>query len=182
MLRIGTLGSSRISQPALIEPAASVPEVIVAAAAARDLPRAEAYALRHGLEKAYGSYEELLADPDIDAVYNPLPNSLHAPWTLRAIAAGKHVLCEKPFTSNEAEAAEVAAAARSAGLVVMEAFHYRYHPLAWRMLEIVAGPGGTATTNGRGRGGELGEIRHVEAALCFPEPRFSDIRYRFELA
>ena len=103
MLRIGTLGSSRISQPALIEPAASVPEVIVTAVAARDLPRAEAYALRHGLEKAYGSYEELLADPDIDAVYNPLPNSLHGPWTLQAIAAGKHVLCEKPFASNADE-------------------------------------------------------------------------------
>ena len=97
MLRIGTLGSSRISQPALIEPSVSVAEVTVAGVAARDLARAEAFALRHGIPKAYGSYQELLADPDIDAVYNPLPNSLHGPWTLRAIAAGKHVLCEKPF-------------------------------------------------------------------------------------
>jgi predicted dehydrogenase len=84
------------------------------------------------------------------------------------MAAGKHVLCEKPFTSNEAEAAEVADAARSAGLVVMEAFHYRYHPLARRMQDVVAG--------------ELGRLRHVEAALCIPLPRFSDIRYRFDLA
>ena len=121
MLRIGSLGSSRISQAALIEPADSVPEVAVAAVAARDMARAEAYALRHGLERAYGSYEELLADPDIDAVYNPLPNSLHGPWTLRAIEAGKHVLCEKPFASNADEAARVAQAASASGLVVMEA-------------------------------------------------------------
>src|SRR2546429_8639351 len=119
MLRIGTLGSSRISQPALIEPAASVPEVIVAAVAARDLPRAEAYALRHRLEKAYGSYEELLADPDIDTVYNPLPNSLHWPRPLQPIAARQHVLCDKPFASTadgavrEWEAAHASGAAQS---------------------------------------------------------------------
>ena len=108
MLRIGTLGSSRISQPALMEPSAGVPEVTVAAVAARDLLRAEAFALRYGIPKAYGSYQEMLDDPDIDAIYNPLPNSLHGPWTLRAIAAGKHVLCEKPFASNADEAAQVA--------------------------------------------------------------------------
>jgi predicted dehydrogenase len=181
-LRVGTLGAARITPDALIKPARKVPEVTVAAVAARDPARARQFAAAHGIGTVHDSYEALIADPGIDAIYNPLPNSLHAPWTLRAIAAGKHVLCEKPLASNEAEAAEVAAAARAAGLVVMEAFHYRYHPLARRMLEIVAGPGGTATTNGRGQGGELGEIRHVEAALCFPEPRFSDIRYRFELA
>ena len=136
--------------------------------AARDPARARRFAARHGIGAVHDSYEALLADPDVDAVYNPLPNSLHAPWTLRAIAAGKHVLCEKPFTANESEAAEVAGAAKSAGLVVMEAFHYRYHPLARRMREIVAG--------------ELGELGHVEASLCFPVPRFSDIRYQFDLA
>jgi predicted dehydrogenase len=167
MLRIGTLGSSRISQPALIEPAASVPEVIVAAAAARDLPRAEAYALRHGLEKAYGSYEELLADPDIDAVYNPLPNSLHGPWTLQAIAAGKHVLCEKPFASNADEAAQVAEAASASGLVVMEAMHYRYHPLTQRLAEVVA---------------ELGPVRHIQAWTSFAIHNPGDIRYDYGLA
>ena len=166
MLRIGTLGSSRISQPALIEPAASVPEVIVAAAAARDLPRAEAYALRHGLEKAYGSYEELLADPDIDAVYNPLPNSLHGPWTLQAIAAGKHVLCEKPFASNADEAAQVADAAAASGLVVMEAMHYRYHPLTRRLSELAA---------------ELGPVRHIQCWTSFAISRPDDIRYDFDL-
>src|SRR5579859_7264518 len=166
MLRIGSLGSSRISQPALIEPADSVPEVTVAAVAARDLPRAEAYALRHGLEKAYGSYEELLADPDIDAVYNPLPNSLHGPWTLQAIAAGKHVLCEKPFASNADEAARVAEAAAAAGLVVMEAMHYRYHPLTRRLTEVVA---------------ELGPVRHLQCWTSFAIADPDDIRYDFAL-
>jgi predicted dehydrogenase len=167
MLRIGTLGSSRISQPALIEPAASVPEVIVTAVAARDLPRAEAYALRHGLEKAYGSYEELLADPDIDAVYNPLPNSLHGPWTLRAIAAGKHVLCEKPFASNADEGAQVARVASASGLVVMEAMHYRYHPLIQRLAEVV---------------GELGPVRHIQCWTSFAITNPGDIRYDYDLA
>ena len=167
MLRIGTLGSSRISQPALIEPAASVPEVIVTAVAARDLPRAEAYALRHGLEKAYGSYEELLADPDINAVYNPLPNSLHGPWTLQAIAAGKHVLCEKPFASNADEGAQVARAASASGLVVMEAMHYRYHPLIQRLAEVV---------------GELGPVRHIQCWTSFAITNPGDIRYDYDLA
>src|SRR6202035_2695650 len=169
MLRIGTLGSSRISHPALIEPAASVPEVIVASVAARDLPRAEAYALRHGLEKAYGSYQELLADPDIDAVYNPLPNGLHGVWTIRALEAGKHVLCEKPFTANADEAEQVAAAAERTGLVVMEAFHWRYHPLAARVLEII-------------QRGDLGAVRHVEATIGFPLLKPGDIRWQLNLA
>jgi predicted dehydrogenase len=167
-LRVGTLGAARIAPAALIKPAGQVPEVAVTAVAARDPARAREFAARHGIPVVHDSYEALIADPGVDAVYNPLPNSLHAPWTLCAIAAGKHVLCEKPFASNEAEAAQVADAARAAGLVVMEAFHYRYHPLARRMLDIVTG--------------ELGRLRRVEAALCFPLPRFSDIRYQFDLA
>src|SRR4029077_2329314 len=135
---IGTLGTSRISQAALIEPAAGVPGVTVAPVAARDGARAEHYALRHGIPKAYGSYQEMLDDPDVDAIYNPLPNSLHGPWTLRAIAAGQHALCEKPLESNADEAAQVAAAAAGSGLVVMEAMHYRYHPLTRRLSDGVA--------------------------------------------
>ena len=95
----------------------------MAAVAARDQSRAEAYAEQHGIPVAYSGYEALLADPDIDAVYNPLPNSLHGPWTLRAIAAGKHVYCKKPLASNADEAAQVADAASDSGLVVMEAMH-----------------------------------------------------------
>jgi predicted dehydrogenase len=168
VLRVGTLGAARITPTALIRPARVVSEVVVTAVAARDPARAREFADKHGIPVVHDSYEALIGDPEVNAIYNPLPNSLHAPWTLRAIAAGKHVLCEKPFASNEAEAAEVADAAKSAGVVVMEAFHYRYHPLARQMQQIAAG--------------ELGELRHVEAALCFPLPRFSDIRYRFDLA
>ena len=106
--------------------------------AARDHGRAAAYAAKHRIPRVADSYEAIIADPAIDAVYIPLPNSLHAEWTLAALDAGKHVLCEKPFTANADEAAQVAdAAARAAagsGLVVLEAFHYRYHPLAHRML------------------------------------------------
>jgi predicted dehydrogenase len=167
-VRVGVLGAARITPGALVKPAGAVAEVAVTAVAARDPARAREFAAKHGIGTVHDSYDALIADPDVDAIYNPLPNSLHAPWTLRAIAAGKHVLCEKPFTSNESEAAEVADAAKSAGVVVMEAFHYRYHPLARRMQEIAAG--------------ELGELRHVEAATCFPLPRFSDIRYQFDLA
>jgi len=166
LLRIGTLGSSRISLPALIEPAASVAGVTVTAVAARDKARAEVFALRHGIPAAYGSYEELLADPDIDAVYNPLPNSLHGPWTLRAITAGKHVLCEKPFASNAAEAARVADAAAASGLVVMEAMHYRYHPLVQRLRALAA---------------ELGPVRHLQCWTNFVITDPGDIRYDFGL-
>jgi predicted dehydrogenase len=167
MLRIGTLGTSRISLPALLEPAGSVPAVTVAAVAARDAGRAEHFALRHAIAKAYGSYQELLDDPEIDAIYNPLPNSLHGPWTLRAIAAGKHVLCEKPFASNADEAEQVVQAAADSGLVVMEAMHYRYHPLIGRLREVT---------------GELGAVRHLQCWTGFAIASPDDIRYDFTLA
>jgi predicted dehydrogenase len=167
-LRLGILGAARIAPPALVRPARKIDDVEVTAVAARDPERARKFAAKHGIGTVHRSYDELLADPDIDAIYNPLPNGLHAPWTLRAIDAGKHVLCEKPFTSNEAEAREVADAAAASGLVVVEAFHYRYHPLADRMVEIV-------------RSGELGTIRTMHAWMCFPLPKFSDIRYDYSL-
>jgi predicted dehydrogenase len=166
-LRIGTLGTSRISGNALLEPSIKVPEVTVAAVAARDKDRAEAFALRHAIPSAYGSYDELLADPDIDAIYNPLPNSLHGPWTLKAIAAGKHVLCEKPFASDAGQAEQVATAAAAAGRVVMEAMHYRYHPLIRRLAEVVA---------------ELGPVQHLQCWTSFVIEDPEDIRYDYDLA
>jgi predicted dehydrogenase len=168
-LRIGILGAARIAPAAIVRPAREVPEVTVAAVAARDPQRAEKFARKHGITKTQPSYDALVNDPDIDAVYIPLPNGLHAEWTLRAIAAGKHVLCEKPFTSNEKEARDVADVAATSGLTVMEAFHYRYHPLAKRMHDIA-------------HSGELGEIREVRTAMCFPLPMFGDIRYNYDLA
>jgi predicted dehydrogenase len=110
----------------------------------------------------------LVEDKGIDAVYNALPNSLHAEWSIRALQAGKHVLCEKPMACNASEAQRMAEAAGRSGRLLVEGFHYRYHPLVLRMKEIVAG-------------GELGEVRHIEAHFCAPLWNFSDIRYRYEL-
>jgi predicted dehydrogenase len=168
MLRIGVLGAARIAPAALINPAKASSEVEVAAIAARDPERAGEFADKHGIEIVHKGYGDLIADPSIDAVYNPLPNGLHGRWTMAALVAGKHVLCEKPFASNASEARTVAKAARESGLVVMEAFHYRYHPLFQRAVEIV-------------QSGELGTVQRIETALCFPLPKFSDIRYRFDL-
>ena len=168
-LRIGTLGAARITPMALVRPAGAVTEAAVVAVAARDRRRAEEFAAKHSIERVHDSYEALIADPEIDAVYNPLPNAWHAPWTLKALEAGKHVLCEKPFTSNAVEAREVAGAARRNGLVVMEAFHWRYHPLAERLVEI-------------SKSGELGELRRVEAVFCIPLPMRGDIRWQLALA
>jgi predicted dehydrogenase len=168
-LRIGCLGAARIAPTALIKPCAATDRVVCTAVAARNPSRARAFAAKHRIPKVHDNYDALLADDEIDAVYNPLPNGLHGRWTMRALAQGKHVLCEKPFTANAEEAEQVAVAADGSGLVVMEAFHWRYHPMAARMLEVVAS-------------GELGEVRRIEAALCFPLPRFRDIRWQLPLA
>jgi predicted dehydrogenase len=168
-VRIGVLGAARIAPAALMKPARIVEGVEVGAVAARDRTRAQAFAAKFGVPVVHDSYADLVADPALDAVYVPLPNGLHGRWTVAALKAGKHVLCEKPFTANADEARRVAAAADGTGLVVMEAFHYRYHPVARRMHDIV-------------RGGELGAVRRVETSMCFPLPRFSDIRYDFGLA
>ena len=167
-LRIGILGAARIAPMALIRPARSVPEVRIAAVAARDATRARAFADKHGVPKVHAGYDALIADPELDAIYNPLPNALHCEWTLRALRAGKHVLCEKPIASNAAEAERMAQAAEASGRVLVEAFHWRCHPLAARMREIV-------------RSGVLGEVRRVEASMCIPLPLPGDIRYRFDL-
>lgn len=168
-VRIGILGAARIAPRALIDPAKDNPDVVVAAVAARDVSRAQAFAAKHNIARVHDDYARLIADPDVDAIYNPLPNGLHGKWTRAAIEAGKHVLCEKPFTANAAEAREIAELAATSDRVVMEAFHYRYHPLALRIEEIIAS-------------GELGTLQRVEATLCFPLPMFSDIRYNYSLA
>jgi predicted dehydrogenase len=168
-VRMGCLGAARIAPSALVKPARHAPEVELLAVAARDRQRAETFARKHAIPVVADDYDAVLADPQIDAVYNPLPNGLHGLWTIRALEAGKHVLCEKPFTANAPEAERVAVAAERTGLVVMEAFHWRYHPLAARVLEIIAS-------------GELGTVRRVEAALCFPLFKRDDIRWRLDLA
>ena len=167
-VRIGILGAARIAPMALLRPARGVPQARVLAVAARDPERARHFAEKHGIPRAHESYRALLADPEVEAVYNPLPNSLHCEWTLRALESGKHVLCEKPFTSNAAEAERVAEAAARSDRVVMEAFHWRYHPLAERMLEVV-------------RSGELGRVEHIETTMCVPLAVPGDIRYQLAL-
>lgn len=173
-IRIGTLSAAKITRDALITPAQDLPEALVTAVACRNRADAERFATDNGIPVAHESYADLIADPDIDAIYNPLPNSLHGKWTLAAIAAGKHVLCEKPFTSNADEARTVAAAARDAGVVVMEAMHYRYHSLAQAMVDqlplIAAGAAGAPEG-----------INHIQAAVSFPLSDAANIRYDYSL-
>jgi predicted dehydrogenase len=169
MIKIGILGASRIAPKALVSPAQSLAgEVRVEAVAARDPARAADFARRFAIPRAMGSYEELVADSAIDAVYVALPNSLHAGWSIRALQAGKHVLCEKPMACNAPEAQRMNEAALGAGRVLVEAFHYRCHPMTRRMKEIVAG-------------GELGELRHIEAHFCIPFWQPSGIQFHHEL-
>jgi predicted dehydrogenase len=166
-LRFGILGAAAIAPAALVRPARELCEASVVGIAARDVKRARRFAKKHAIPKVYADYDALLAAPDVDAIYNPLPNGLHCEWTLRALSAGKHVLCEKPMASNADEARRMAEAADAAGLVLVEAFHWRYHPLAARMRVAVKS--------------EIGALRSLEAAMCFPLPLFGDIRYRYEL-
>ena len=172
-LRIGILGAARIA-PAGLRPAGPAPSRASRwwrwppATSAGPAPSRTST----GSRGSHDGYRQLLEDPEIDAVYNPLPNGLHGVWTLRAMAAGKHVLCEKPFTANAAEAGSVAGAGRPArDRVVMEAFHYRYHPM------MPAGAGD------RGRAGELGAVERVETCAVHPAAACrGDIRYRDDLA
>lgn len=135
-MRIGILGASRIAVAAIIEPAPDVGGVEVAGVAASQPARAAAYAAEHGLPRAYDSYAAMLRDPAIDAVYVALANSAHARWAAAALEAGKHVLCEKPLARNADEAAALVATADARGRLLVEAFHWRYHPVAERMIEL----------------------------------------------
>jgi len=167
-LRIGILGASRIAPAAIIRPARALGHRLVAVAA-RDQQRAAAFAEEHGIERAYGSYAELLDDPEVEVVFNGLPNGLHGRWTLASIAAGKHTLVEKPFASNAAEAAQVRAAASDTSLVVMEAFHYLYHPLMLRVEELLDD-------------GTIGRLVHADIDMVMPPPAPTDPRWSASLA
>ncbi len=135
-MRLGLLSTARINEK-LVAGARLVDEVELSAIASRDLARAEAQAAELGIERAHGSYEDLLADPDVDAVYISLPNSLHVEWSIRALEAGKHVLCEKPMARSVAQVERAFDAAESAGRVLAEAFMWRHHPQARRLAELV---------------------------------------------
>jgi xylose dehydrogenase (NAD/NADP) len=136
-LRLGLLSTADINR-SLLGGARVAEGVEVVAVASRSRERAEAYAAQHGLGRAYGSYEALLEDPGVDAVYVPLPNSMHVPWSIRALEAGKHVLSEKPLTRRTEEAEAAFDAADRAGLVLAEAFMWRHHAQAHKLRELVA--------------------------------------------
>lgn len=167
-VRIGILGAARIAPGAMIAPAHEAGHRVVAVAA-RDIDRAKEFAARHGVERAVGSYAELVADPDVEVVYNPLPNGLHAPWNLRALAAGKHVLTEKPSASNAVEAGRVRELVDQTGLVFMEGFHYLHHPALARVKELLAD-------------GAIGDVTRVESQMKVPAPPDHDVRWQAHLA
>jgi predicted dehydrogenase len=167
-VRFGVLGTAHITPVALLRPARLLPGVDVVAIAARDEARATRFAARFGIPRVHRTYAELVEDPQVDAVYVPLPNSLHAEWAIHALQAGKHVLCEKPLASNAAEAMLMIAAAERAGRVLAEGLHWRYHPLADRMRAVVDS-------------GVLGTVRHIDATLTTLRLHPADIRYRADL-
>ena len=137
ILRWGLLSTARINAR-LIPPLNASKRNRLVAVASRNQATADAYAREWKIPRALGSYEALLTDPEIDVIYNPLPNSLHAEWTIRALRAGKHVLCEKPMALSLAEMDEIKAASQSTKRVVMEAFMYRHHPQTLKAKELVA--------------------------------------------
>ena len=163
-LRIGLLGAARIAPMAVCEPAHVVARCSLRGIAARDRARAGQFADAHGIEEVFDSYESLIESDDIDLVYNPLPIYLHAEWTIRALEAGKHVLCEKPFAMNMDEARAMLAAAEKSGKRVIEAFHYRYHPAFQQCMDWIAE-------------GQIGEVTRIDADFSV-EIRDSDEEIR----
>ncbi|MDE3130223.1 MAG: Gfo/Idh/MocA family oxidoreductase [Acidobacteriota bacterium] len=153
MIRWGLLSTARIND-ALLRGIAAVPDARALAVGSRDAARAQAYAREKGIERAYGSYARLLADPDIDVVYIALPNGMHVEWTAAALAAGKHVLCEKPLSRLPAEVARLFELARARGLHLSEAFMYRHHPQTVRLRELIDQ-------------GTIGALRLIRASFSF---------------
>jgi xylose dehydrogenase (NAD/NADP) len=161
-LNWGLLSTARINR-ALIPPLQVSKRNHLLAVASRSQANADAYAKEKKIARAYGSYEALLADPEIDVIYNPLPNHLHAEWTIKAVEAGKHVLCEKPLALSVAEVDAVQAAARKHGRVVAEAFMYRHHPQTLKVQELV-------------KSGSVGTLKLIRGSFSFILSREEDIR------
>lgn len=162
VLRWGLLSTARINN-ALITPLRASKRNKLVAVASRSQENADAYANEKKISRAHGSYEALLADPEIDVIYNPLPNHLHAEWTVKAVEAGKHVLCEKPLALSVEEVDAIQSAARQHGRVVTEAFMYRHHPQTLKAQEIV-------------KSGSLGTVKLVRGSFSFVLTREGDVR------
>ncbi len=168
-IRWGVLSTARIGTERVIPAMQLGKYCTVTALASRKLEKAQAAARRLGIGKAYGSYEELLADPDVDAVYIPLPNHLHVPWSIKALNAGKHVLCEKPIGLSAAEAQELLDAAKKfPQLKVMEAFMYRHHP-QWQWAKQWVAEG------------KIGEVRTIQSFFSYYNTDPDDIRNRADI-
>jgi xylose dehydrogenase (NAD/NADP) len=166
-VRWGFLSTAHINDR-LLSGAADSDRVDVIAVASRDAARAEAYARERGMERAYGTYEELLADPDVEAVYISLPNSLHVEWSIRALKAGKHVLCEKPLSRRAEDVERAFDAADRADRLLMEAFMYRHNPQTAKLVELVSG-------------GAVGRLRLVRAAFSFQLADADNVRLNASL-
>jgi xylose dehydrogenase (NAD/NADP) len=167
-VRWGVLSTARINRDALLRPAQETELADVLAVASRDQHRAEEYAREHGIERAYGSYESLLDDPDVEAVYISLPNAPHVEWSIRALEAGKHVLCEKPFSRHPGEVEHAFDVAERVGGLLMEAFMYRHHAQTRKLEEVVAS-------------GAIGELRQVRSLFSFTLSDPADVRLLPEL-
>ena len=154
-LQIGALGCADILTDSLFNVYAQVPDVRLAAIASRSLEKAREYAAKHAVPRYYGSYQEIIDDPQVELVYVPLPNGMHAEWTIRALQAGKPVICQKPLCSNEAEGKRILEVEQATGLPLIEAWHYRYHPIAQRVRQILAS-------------GMLGKLRTIESRFNVP--------------
>jgi xylose dehydrogenase (NAD/NADP) len=166
-VRFGILSTAKIN--GLVLAGAAESELVeIAAVASRDVARAEDYAREHGIPRAYGSYDELLADPDLDAVYLSLPNSLHVEWSIRALEAGKHVLCEKPLSRRPDDVERAFDVADRTGLLLTEAFMYRHNPQTARLKEFVDS-------------GAIGPLRAVRAAFSFTLSDRANIRLSSDL-
>jgi predicted dehydrogenase len=155
-LRIGVLGAANIARQ-FVRDVAGSPHVQVVAVGSRDATKAAAFAGDFGLPRVHGSYEGLLADAQVDAIYNPLPNSLHAHWTIEAARAGKHVLCEKPLALNRAEAQSMFDAARQHGVMLLEAYPYWFQPQTGDLVQLL-------------HDGAIGAVRLVQASFGFNLP------------
>jgi len=162
-VRWGVLSTAKIGIDKVIPATAAAERCEVVAIASRDLERARAAASELGIARAFGSYEDLLADPDVDAVYNPLPNHLHAEWTIAAARAGKHVLCEKPLATTSADAERMIQACEAEGVLLMEAFMYRLHPTWEAVTSLVAS-------------GRIGELKTVQSWFSYFNDDPGDIR------
>ncbi|HXD10375.1 MAG TPA: Gfo/Idh/MocA family oxidoreductase [Anaerolineales bacterium] len=166
-LRWGLLSTARINW-ALLPPLRASARNELTAVASRDLERAQTYARERNIPRAFGSYEAMLGDSDVDVIYNPLPNSMHAEWTIKAAQAGKHVLCEKPLAITVEEVDAITAAAHKAGVIVMEAFMYRHHPQTLKVKQLV-------------ESGEIGKLQLIRGSFTFNITNENDVRLNSSL-